>query len=220
MPARIRVAAEVVHVARVSPIEPVAEAIEAICLGGAGDSGQLESHRAGIHLQPVLNLLAQCAIPPRKRCTAFRPAAQSWENTFLIFPSSASACKHRKRATDLPLPRRVTILRSSSSLTPHTFPSAVQQGTMSSTSGKDSPAADTASAMLRSFGRAPFAQSYGGDHSIAGVSKSTWVRTTRTGGKRKCGRSLNHCRNRAKKSASALRAGLRAWVTRRTRSDA
>src|SRR6476661_6401232 len=118
-------AMEVVHLARISAIEPVAETVEAVRVGGAGDSGQLESHRAGFRLQPVLNALAQCAIPPRRRCTAFRPAAQSWANTFLIFPSSASACKHRKRATALASPRRATISGSSSSLTPQTFSWAV-----------------------------------------------------------------------------------------------
>src|SRR5262249_41024067 len=155
MPARIRVAVEVVHFTRVSAIEPFAEAVEAVGVGGAGDAGQLESHRAGFRLQPVLDSLAHRATPPRKRCTAFRPAAQSWAKTFLIFPSSASACKQRKRATAFASPRRATISGSNSSLTPHTFTSAVQQGTTPATSGNDSHAADTASAMLFSFNREP-----------------------------------------------------------------
>src|SRR5438034_1579810 len=99
---------EVFHLAGVAAVEPVAEAVEAVGDGGAGDPGQLESHRAGLGFQPVLDALAHRATPPRRRFTAFRPAAQSWANTFLIFPSSASACKQRSRPTALASPSSAT----------------------------------------------------------------------------------------------------------------
>src|SRR5262245_61462949 len=97
------------HLAGVAAVEPFAIAIESVGGSGACDADQLESHRAGFPLQPILDSLAQRASPPRKRSNVFRPAAQSCEKTFLILPSSASACRHRSSETAFASPKSATI---------------------------------------------------------------------------------------------------------------
>src|SRR5687767_5261 len=130
-----RVAAEVLHLAGIPAGEPVAVALEAVGLGGAGDADELEPQPPSLCLQPVLDPVGHRGNPLRKSSTVFRPAAQSWPNTFFTFPSSASACKQRRSATAFASPSKATTSGISSSETPQTLLSAAQTGKRPATSG-------------------------------------------------------------------------------------